>query len=156
MTKAFSLIASPSFRNGGWIIPRVLMGRRTSLGEFSYILKSNLSLSLSLVRNTSPDKHSLSKLPTHSPPHHKRRSYADAQPFPSRYTLYFGKGTRVCLGMHLVYAELPIVIAMLFRSFEFELFETDREDVDCYFDQIAPGVKPGSKGVRAIVKSAVF
>jgi hypothetical protein len=48
------------------------------------------------------------------------------------------------------------VIAMLFRSFEFELFETDREDVDCYFDQIAPGVKPGSKGVRAIVKSAVF
>jgi cytochrome P450 len=61
----------------------------------------------------------------------------------------------MCLGMHLVYAELTLIIAMLFRSFEFELFETDRSDVDCYFDQIAPGVKPGSKGVRVTVKNAV-
>jgi cytochrome P450 len=61
----------------------------------------------------------------------------------------------MCLGMHLVYAELSVVIAMLFLTFDFESFETDRSDVDCYFDQIAPGVKPGSKGVRVIVKSAV-
>ncbi|EPE24159.1 Cytochrome P450 [Glarea lozoyensis ATCC 20868] len=73
----------------------------------------------------------------------------------STYALYFGRGTRMCLGMHLVYAELAIIIAMLFRSFEFDLFETDRTDVDCHFDQIAPGVKPGSKGVRVLVKSGL-
>ena len=59
----------------------------------------------------------------------------------------------MCLGLQLGYAEMQLVIAALFRQFEFELFETDRSDVDCYYDQIAPGVHPDSQGVRVLVRS---
>lgn len=69
----------------------------------------------------------------------------------SRYAMFFGKGTRMCLGLQLGYAELEMIVAMLFRRFELELYETGREDVDCYFDQITAGVKPGSQGVRIMV-----
>lgn len=67
--------------------------------------------------------------------------------------MFFGKGTRMCLGLQLGYAELEMVVAMLFRRFNFELYETGREDVDCYFDQITAGVMPGSRGVRVRVKA---
>lgn len=70
----------------------------------------------------------------------------------SRYMASFGKGTRVCLGMQLAYVEMILVVSSLFRQFEFVLFETDKRDVDCWFDQIAPGVHPDSKGVRVTVK----
>jgi cytochrome P450 len=63
----------------------------------------------------------------------------------------FGKGTRMCLGLQLGYAEMELVIATLFRRFEFNFFETNRSDVDCYRDEIAPGVHPNSKGVRVLV-----
>jgi hypothetical protein len=42
--------------------------------------------------------------------------------------------------------------AMLFCQFDFELYETGRGDVDCYYDQISPGVMHGSQGVRVKVK----
>lgn len=67
--------------------------------------------------------------------------------------MFFGKGSRMCLGLQLGYAEIEMVIAILFRQFDFELFETGREDVDCYHDQISPGVMPGSRGVRVKVKA---
>jgi len=70
----------------------------------------------------------------------------------SRYLCAFGRGTRVCLGMQLGYAELILSVSALFRNFRFELFETDRKDVDCYFDQIAPGVHPDSKGVSVLLR----
>lgn len=60
----------------------------------------------------------------------------------------------MCLGMQLAYVEMILVVSSLFRQFEFELFETDRRDVDCWFDQIAPGVHPDSKGVRVTVRLA--
>lgn len=66
--------------------------------------------------------------------------------------MFFGKGSRMCLGLQLGYAEMEMVIAMLFRQFDFELYETGRGDVDCYYDQISPGVIPGSQGVRVKVK----
>ena len=64
----------------------------------------------------------------------------------------FGKGTRGCLGMQSAYVEMIPAVAALFRQFDFSLFETDRTGVDCYVDQIAPGVHPDSKGVRVLVK----
>ena len=70
----------------------------------------------------------------------------------SRYMTSFGRGTRMCLGLQLGYAEMALAIAAIFRRFDLELFETSRLDVDCYFDQIAPGVHPDSKGVRVLVK----
>ncbi|KAL8735465.1 MAG: hypothetical protein Q9181_002808 [Wetmoreana brouardii] len=68
------------------------------------------------------------------------------------YITCFGKGTRMCLGLNLAYAEITIAVAALFRQFEFSLYETDRSDVDCYKDEIGPAPKPESKGLRVTVK----
>lgn len=72
----------------------------------------------------------------------------------SRYLASFSKGTRMCLGLQLGYAELEIAVAMLLRKFDFELYETTRKDVDCYRDLISVGVHPDSKGVRVLVKNS--
>jgi cytochrome P450 len=77
----------------------------------------------------------------------------DGQKYLTRYMTSFGKGTRMCLGMNLAYAEIRMVVAALFRRFNFELFETNLEDVTTVKDVIAPDVKPDSKGVRVTVKS---
>ncbi|KAF2137173.1 uncharacterized protein K452DRAFT_291838 [Aplosporella prunicola CBS 121167] len=71
-----------------------------------------------------------------------------------RYLLSFSKGTRQCLGINLAYAELFIGLASLIRFLgdRLELFETTKEDVRFYRDDFVPGVKPGSKGVRVLVK----
>jgi len=71
--------------------------------------------------------------------------------FLSRYMAAFSRGTRMCLGMHLAYAELYIGLATIFRRFEFTLFETDRTDVDCHQEMASPRPKPGSLGVRVLV-----
>ncbi|KAL1968073.1 hypothetical protein VTN77DRAFT_2203 [Rasamsonia byssochlamydoides] len=39
----------------------------------------------------------------------------------------FGRGSRVCLGLNL--AELYLALGMIFRRFEFKLYETDVTDV---------------------------
>ncbi|KAE8154551.1 cytochrome P450 [Aspergillus avenaceus] len=70
----------------------------------------------------------------------------------SRYLVSFGRGTRSCLGINLAYAEMYLTLANVYRSFEFELFETDRSSVDCYRDMFLPHPKPGSQGVRVRVK----
>jgi cytochrome P450 len=57
----------------------------------------------------------------------------------------------MCVGFNLAYAEMTLVIAALFRSFNFELFETDKGDVEIFRDMIGLDVKPGSKGVRVKV-----
>ena len=104
--------------------------------------------------------------------HHDERVYPDSFAFkPERwlnnpkgpdgrknlqhYMTSFGKGTRMCLGMNLAYAEITLAIASLFRLFEFSLFDTDRSDVDCYKDEIGPVPKPWTKGVRVTVKHAM-
>lgn len=70
----------------------------------------------------------------------------------SRYMVSFGRGTRSCLGMPLVYAEMYIALATVFRRCEFDLFQTTRDAVDCYMDMVVPHPKPGTMGVRAQVK----
>ena len=69
------------------------------------------------------------------------------------YMTSFGKGSRICVGMHLAEAEVRMVIATLFRRFHFELFETSYRDVEIVRDRVAPDVRPDSKGVRVLVKS---
>lgn len=70
----------------------------------------------------------------------------------SRYMVSFGKGTRICLGMQMAYAEIYIALATVLRRFEFELFETDRDAVDLHRVMIGPQPKPGTQGVRVFVK----
>lgn len=78
----------------------------------------------------------------------------DGQRNLNRYMTSFGKGTRICVGMNLAYAEIIMVIAALFRRFDFELFETDYEDVRIVRDVVAPDPRSTSKGVRVTVTSS--
>jgi cytochrome P450 len=69
----------------------------------------------------------------------------------SRYLVAFGKGTRMCIGINMAYAELYLGIASLFRRFELDLFETYPADVVSAQDTVSPQPYSGSKGVRVMV-----
>lgn len=94
-----------------------------------------------------------------------------------RYIMSFSQGSRQCLGMQLAYAELYCVLAGVWRRFggpksasektegevkigegndcpggRFELFETDKEDVEMRYDLFVPYGKRDSKGIRVIVR----
>lgn len=70
----------------------------------------------------------------------------------SRYMVAFGRGARMCLGMQMAYCELYLMLATMLRRLKFELFETDRSDVDFYVDWLTPHAKLDSQGVRVLVK----
>ncbi|KAI1745268.1 cytochrome protein [Xylaria scruposa] len=70
----------------------------------------------------------------------------------SRYMVSFGRGTRSCLGMQLAYAELFVGLATVFRRFSFEIYDTDRTDVDAGRDCFVPRPVKRSNGVRVLVK----
>lgn len=70
----------------------------------------------------------------------------------SRYMVAFGRGTRMCLGMHMAYLQINLAVATLFRRFDFNLFETDRSNVDFFQEFLSPRPKPGGLGVRVQVK----
>jgi len=65
-----------------------------------------------------------------------------------KYFVPFAKGSRNCLGLNLAWAELYIAVAAVFRSFEMELYETSRKDVDVGRDGFVSMPIQGSKGVR--------
>ncbi|KAI1170218.1 cytochrome P450 [Nemania sp. FL0916] len=71
----------------------------------------------------------------------------------SHYLVPFGKGSRACIVIYLAQMELVTVLATIWRRHEFELFDTDRTDVEFVLDMLRPMPKRGSKGVRVIVKS---
>lgn len=66
----------------------------------------------------------------------------------------FSKGSRVCLGKNLAYADMYIMLAVLFRPGvpQMRLYETDESDVkfECDFGVSSPRL--GSKGVRVVVE----
>lgn len=68
------------------------------------------------------------------------------------YLCNFSRGTRMCLGFNLARAEIYLAVAALFRRFEFELFETERDDVDLVHDYFNPAPRKGSQGLRVIVR----
>ncbi|MCJ1391701.1 hypothetical protein MMC18_004566 [Xylographa bjoerkii] len=70
-----------------------------------------------------------------------------------KYLLPWGKGTRICLGMNLAYAELYLTLAAVFRRFDMELYETTEEDVKVVHDFIFGAPRLDSKGVRVVVKN---
>jgi cytochrome P450 len=83
----------------------------------------------------------------------------------SKYQMAFSKGTRKCIGMNLAYAELYTCLAAVLVKFGskevrmngdvgvLELVGTTEEDVRLWGDSFLPMQKPGSLGVRAVVKS---
>jgi cytochrome P450 len=69
-----------------------------------------------------------------------------------RYLVSFGKGTRICLGINLAYAEMFLTIAAIFRRLDLEMYETSLEDVRIERDFFVAAPRLDSKGVRAVVK----
>ena len=69
-----------------------------------------------------------------------------------KYLLPWGKGTRICLGMNLAYAELYLTLAAVFRRFDLQLFETTGEDVKVVHDFIFGAPRLDSRGVKVVVK----
>ncbi|KAI5920286.1 cytochrome P450 [Camillea tinctor] len=70
----------------------------------------------------------------------------------TQYVVSFSRGARGCVGMHLAMLELYVALATIFRRHDLELFEPNREDVDFVLDLVKPAPKPGSKGVRVLVR----
>jgi cytochrome P450 len=68
-----------------------------------------------------------------------------------KYLVPFSKGSRACLGINLAYAEIYCTLAVLFRRFELELFETSHEDVTLAHEFFVPISRMDSKGVRVVV-----
>ncbi|KAI0164163.1 putative flavonoid 3-hydroxylase [Xylariaceae sp. FL1272] len=67
----------------------------------------------------------------------------------NRYFVPFSKGSRMCIGMNLAYAELYIALAFIFRRRDFQLHDTVRErDVDFVRDFFVGETSPMSRGVR--------
>lgn len=84
-----------------------------------------------------------------------------------KYMLSFSRGTRICLGMNLAYAELYILLAGIFRQYEIfdgtgkqtvptlALYDTVKErDVDVKYDYQVPFPEKESKGIRVKVRAS--
>lgn len=71
----------------------------------------------------------------------------------SRYMVAFSRGSRMCLGMQLAYAEIFLALATLMRRFEWRLAEgVEIADVQAKRDYITPVPRDGSRGVRVFVQ----
>lgn len=69
-----------------------------------------------------------------------------------RYLVPFSRGPRSCLGINLAWAELYLIIASIFRRFEFNVDDVLRErDIDVARDVIMGVPRSDSKGIRVKV-----
>ncbi|MCJ1349230.1 hypothetical protein MMC31_007466 [Peltigera leucophlebia] len=67
----------------------------------------------------------------------------------TQFLVAFSKGSRMCLGINLAYAELYITIASLVRRFDMELFETTIENIRTVREFGVGYPKEGNFSVRA-------
>jgi cytochrome P450 len=71
------------------------------------------------------------------------------------YLVPFSKGPRICLGMNLAMAELYLILAMVFRRFEFDTGRVRKErDVDVSFSFVVAAQARESPGLEVTVHSA--
>ena len=69
-----------------------------------------------------------------------------------RYLVSFGKGTRMCAGMNLAYAEIYLTLASVLRRFDFEMVDVIRErDIDITHDFFNTSTSLESKGMNVRV-----
>ncbi|MCJ1423011.1 hypothetical protein MMC29_000892 [Sticta canariensis] len=69
-----------------------------------------------------------------------------------RYLVAFSKGSRMCVGLNLAWAELYIGLANVIRRLDLELFDTGHEAIVMASEFLVPKPKEGTKGVRVFVK----
>ena len=68
-----------------------------------------------------------------------------------KYTVPFGKGSRMCVGMNLAWAEMYLAIAVLISSVRMELVDTTVRDVTIESEYFIGCLPADSKGVRVKV-----
>ncbi|RDW72779.1 cytochrome P450 [Aspergillus mulundensis] len=66
-----------------------------------------------------------------------------------KYLVTFGKGSRMCVGQNLAYAEMFLIIATLVRKFDIELYETPKANIEFARDFGTPLPEEGELNVRA-------
>lgn len=76
----------------------------------------------------------------------------NSSPAAEKYLVPFSKGTRQCLGINLATAEIYLTLAMVFRRFDVELYETTARDAEIAHDFFIPHGHKDSKGVRIVFK----
>ncbi|XXG95762.1 hypothetical protein Hte_002033 [Hypoxylon texense] len=69
----------------------------------------------------------------------------------NRFLVSFSKGSRICLGMNLAYAELYMTLATVVRRFDLELYETGPEDIHIGRDRGVGEPEHGELRMRAKV-----
>ncbi|POR37823.1 Trichodiene oxygenase [Tolypocladium paradoxum] len=69
----------------------------------------------------------------------------------NKYIVSFTKGTRLCLGINLAYAELYMAIAKIASSFDMDLFETTTDDLEVYHVRVMGYPRKGAGEVKAKV-----
>lgn len=91
--------------------------------------------------------------------HHNAKIFPDPETFrPERwldngkelekYLVSFNRGTRSCLGINLARAELFLLLATVFREFDFDVTQVLRErDIDASRDYIIGAQAPESPGI---------
>ncbi|PYI01806.1 cytochrome P450 [Aspergillus sclerotiicarbonarius CBS 121057] len=72
-----------------------------------------------------------------------------------RYLVNFSRGSRICLGMNLAYAELFVVLATLIRQFDMELYETTKANIDFVRDFATPYPDKGNLSVRTVITGVI-
>ncbi|PYI21619.1 hypothetical protein BO99DRAFT_430718 [Aspergillus violaceofuscus CBS 115571] len=72
----------------------------------------------------------------------------------THYLTVFGRGTRMCLGLNLAYAELYIGFATLIRRHRLRLVGTTVRDVAFYAENTILSPWTGTKGVPVLVESS--
>ncbi|EPE32163.1 Cytochrome P450 [Glarea lozoyensis ATCC 20868] len=65
----------------------------------------------------------------------------------------FTKGTRICIGMHLAWAEIYLVLSTLVQRFDFDFKDVSGKDFECNSDQFIIGT-PSNGVLNATVTSA--
>jgi cytochrome P450 len=76
--------------------------------------------------------------------------------YAKKFLVPFSRGSRACLGINLAYAEIFLTIGTLLRpgGLNFELFETDADDMETVHDFFNPSPMLDSKGLRVRVERA--
>ncbi|KAF2201393.1 cytochrome P450 [Delitschia confertaspora ATCC 74209] len=69
-----------------------------------------------------------------------------------RQVITLGGGPRRCLGEHLAYTEIYLVLAVLFRRFRLELYQTNERDIEPMYDSLLPLQWEGSQGLRVTIR----
>lgn len=71
---------------------------------------------------------------------------------PEKYFVSFSKGSRICMGMQLAWAELSLMLAGVVRWFDLDLYETDESAVRMGSDAGVP-IPAHNNGLRAKVRA---